>query len=150
MESILMFQDNETTAMLSSPTTPVWVELFSYVNALFCSNNVAQMLATLYTRNRLLERLRSIGIRIGWNRILMIFARFPSNRWFFKEMVASEEFRGKATSELKQTRQWRRKRGNEIAANQGSKTKPLKVQHISLFGIFFCHCRTINIKSNLI
>ena len=61
----------------------------------------------------------------------MIFARFPSNRWFFKEMVASEEFRGKATSELKQTRQWRRKRGNEIAANLGSKTKPLKVQHIA-------------------
>ena len=65
-------------------------------------------------------------------------------------MFANEEFRSKATSELKQTRQWRRKRENEIAANLESKAKPLKVQHVSLFGIFFCHCRTINIKSNLI
>ena len=41
MESILMFQDTETMAMLCSLTNPVWVELFSYVNALLCSNKVA-------------------------------------------------------------------------------------------------------------
>ena len=36
--AILVFQNNEAAVMLVSPTNPVGVELFSYVNALFCSN----------------------------------------------------------------------------------------------------------------
>ena len=39
--TILIFQDNETIAMLVSLTNPVWVELFSYVNPFFRSNKVA-------------------------------------------------------------------------------------------------------------
>ena len=50
MAAILVSQNNETAAMLSamlvSQTIPVGVELFSYVNALFCSNKFAYMLAT--------------------------------------------------------------------------------------------------------
>ena len=38
---ILVFQNNETAAMLVSQTSPVGVELFSYVNAFFCSNKFA-------------------------------------------------------------------------------------------------------------
>ena len=38
MAAILVSQDNETAAMLVSQTSPVGVELFSYANALFCSN----------------------------------------------------------------------------------------------------------------
>ena len=34
-------QNNETSAMLVSQTSPVGVELFSYVNAFFCSNKFA-------------------------------------------------------------------------------------------------------------
>ena len=41
-----MFWDDEKTVMLSSLTNPVLGELFSYVNAFFCSNKVAYMLAT--------------------------------------------------------------------------------------------------------
>ena len=37
----LVFQNNETTAMLVYKENPVGVELFSYVNALFCSNEFA-------------------------------------------------------------------------------------------------------------
>ena len=40
-EAILVSQNNETTAMLVSQTSPMGVELFSYVNALFCSNKFA-------------------------------------------------------------------------------------------------------------
>ena len=36
--SILVFQTIETTAMLVFQTSPVGVELFSYVNAFFCCN----------------------------------------------------------------------------------------------------------------
>ena len=38
MAAIWVSQDNETVAMLVSQTSPVGVELFSYSNALFCSN----------------------------------------------------------------------------------------------------------------
>ena len=38
MAAILVFQNNETAAMLVFKTNPVGVELFSYVNAFFCSN----------------------------------------------------------------------------------------------------------------
>ena len=39
--AILVFQNTETAAMLVSQTNPVGVELFSYVNAFFCSNKLA-------------------------------------------------------------------------------------------------------------
>ena len=39
--AILVFQNNETVAMLVSQTSPVGVELFSYVNTVFCSNKLA-------------------------------------------------------------------------------------------------------------
>ena len=39
--AILVSQNNETAAMLVSQTSPVGVELFSYVNALFCSDKFA-------------------------------------------------------------------------------------------------------------
>ena len=38
--AILVFQNNETAAILVSQTGPVGVELFSYVNALFFSNKL--------------------------------------------------------------------------------------------------------------
>ena len=38
---MLVFQNNKTAAMLVSQTNPVGVELFSYENALFCSNKYA-------------------------------------------------------------------------------------------------------------
>ena len=44
--AILVSQNNETAAMLVSQTSPVGVELFSYVNAFFCSNKFTYMLAT--------------------------------------------------------------------------------------------------------
>ena len=40
-EAILVFQNNETAAMLVFETNPVGVELFSHVNAFFCSNKLA-------------------------------------------------------------------------------------------------------------
>ena len=39
--AILLFQNNETVAMLVYQENPLEVELFSYVNALFCSNKFA-------------------------------------------------------------------------------------------------------------
>ena len=39
--AILVSQNNETAAMLMSQTNPQGVELFSYANALFCSNKFA-------------------------------------------------------------------------------------------------------------
>ena len=39
--AILVSQDDETAAMLVSQTSPVGFELFSYVNAFFCSNKFA-------------------------------------------------------------------------------------------------------------
>ena len=39
--AILVSQNNETAAMLVSQNSPVGVELFSYVNAFFCSNKFA-------------------------------------------------------------------------------------------------------------
>ena len=36
--AILVFQNNKRAAMLVLQTNPVGVELFSYVNASFCSN----------------------------------------------------------------------------------------------------------------
>ena len=39
--AILMFQNNETAAMLVYQQNPLGVELFSHVNAFFCSNKLA-------------------------------------------------------------------------------------------------------------
>ena len=39
--AILVSQNKETAAMLVSQTNPVGVELFSYANAFFCSNEFA-------------------------------------------------------------------------------------------------------------
>ena len=39
--AILVSQNNETAAMLVSQTRPLGVELFSYSNAIFCSNTFA-------------------------------------------------------------------------------------------------------------
>ena len=39
--AILVPQNNETAAMFMSQTSPLGVELFSYVNAFFCSNKFA-------------------------------------------------------------------------------------------------------------
>ena len=44
--AILVSQNNETAAMLVSQTSPVGVEVFSYVNAFFCPNKFAWMLTT--------------------------------------------------------------------------------------------------------
>ena len=44
--AILVFQNNETAAKLVFQTNPVRVEPFSYVKTFFCSNKLAQMLAT--------------------------------------------------------------------------------------------------------
>ena len=44
--AILVSQNNETAAMLVSQTSPVGVEVFSHVNAFFCSNKFAWMLTT--------------------------------------------------------------------------------------------------------
>ena len=41
MAAIFVSQNNETAAMFVSQTNPVGVELFSYVNAFFCSNKFA-------------------------------------------------------------------------------------------------------------
>ena len=38
---ILVFQNNETAAMLVYPENPLGVELFSHVNDFFCSNKLA-------------------------------------------------------------------------------------------------------------
>jgi len=42
----LVFQNNEIAAMLVYPENPLGVELFSHVDAFFCSNKLAYMLAT--------------------------------------------------------------------------------------------------------
>ena len=39
--TILVFQNNETAAMLVYQDNPVGIEFFSYANALFCSNKFA-------------------------------------------------------------------------------------------------------------
>ena len=39
--AILVFQNNETAAMLVYQDNPVGVELFSYANTFFCSNEFA-------------------------------------------------------------------------------------------------------------
>ena len=44
--AILVFQNNEKAAMLVYPENPLVVELFSHVNAFFCSNKLAYILAT--------------------------------------------------------------------------------------------------------
>ena len=46
MVAILVSQNNDTAAMFVFQTSPVGVELFSYVNDFFCSNKFPQMLAT--------------------------------------------------------------------------------------------------------
>ena len=65
--------------MLSSLTNPVWVELFSYVNAFFCSNKVAYMDAGYVSVNTIpvadyTRETKAIEIRIGWNRVLSVCA----------------------------------------------------------------------------
>ena len=44
--AILVFQNNETAAMLVYQTSPMGVELFSYVNTFFCFSNFACVPAT--------------------------------------------------------------------------------------------------------
>ena len=44
MAAILVFQKNKTAAMLVYQTNPVEVQLFSYINTFFCSNNFAWLL----------------------------------------------------------------------------------------------------------
>ena len=44
--AMLVFQNNEMAAMLVNQTSPVGVELFSYVNTPFCFSNFACVLAT--------------------------------------------------------------------------------------------------------
>ena len=44
--AILVFENNETAAMLLFQIFPVGVEFFSHVKALFCPNKFAKMLAT--------------------------------------------------------------------------------------------------------
>ena len=44
--AILVFQNNKTAAMLVYQTSPVGVELFSYVNTFFCFSKFACELAT--------------------------------------------------------------------------------------------------------
>ena len=44
--AILVFQKIETAAMLVYQTSPVGVDLFSYVNTVFCSNKFAWLLNT--------------------------------------------------------------------------------------------------------
>ena len=46
MAAILVFQNNETVAMLVYQTNPVGIELFSYVKTFFSSNKFALLLAT--------------------------------------------------------------------------------------------------------
>ena len=41
MAAILVFQNNETAAMLVYQENPLGVELFSHVNDFFCSNKLA-------------------------------------------------------------------------------------------------------------
>ena len=41
MAAMFVSQKNETAAMFVSQTNPVGVELFSYVNAFFCSSKFA-------------------------------------------------------------------------------------------------------------
>ena len=41
-----MFENNEAAAMSVYPEKPLGVELFSHVNAFFCSNKLAWKLAT--------------------------------------------------------------------------------------------------------
>ena len=41
MAAIFVSQNNETAAMFVSQTSPMGVELFSYVNAFFCSHKSA-------------------------------------------------------------------------------------------------------------
>ena len=39
--AILVFQNNETAAMLVFQTSPLGVELFSYIKTLFCTKQLA-------------------------------------------------------------------------------------------------------------
>ena len=48
MAAIFVSQNNETAAMFVSQTSPVGVELFSYVNAFFCSNKFAMKTTCYY------------------------------------------------------------------------------------------------------
>ena len=48
MAAIFVSQNNETAAMLVSQTSPVGVELFSYVNAFFCSKIDARAIIIIH------------------------------------------------------------------------------------------------------
>ena len=47
--AILVFQNNKTAAILTSQTSPVGVELLSYVKAFFSSNKFAQKLKNIFS-----------------------------------------------------------------------------------------------------
>ena len=70
---ILVFQNNETEAMLVFQTSPVGVELFSYVNAFFCSNKFAYMLVTWVNSKR------SIGILVS---LVSSAGQINGTKWF--------------------------------------------------------------------
>ena len=72
--AIFVSQNNETAAMFVSQTSPLGVELFSYVNAFFCSNKFTYMLATwVKTQNKtavLVHQENPVGVE------LFSYARF--------------------------------------------------------------------------
>ena len=46
MAAILVFQNDETMAMLAYQVIPVGVQLFPHVNTFFCSNKVIRLVDT--------------------------------------------------------------------------------------------------------
>ena len=64
MAAIFVSQNNETAAMFVSQTSPVGVELFSYVNTFFCSNKFAQMLAT-WVKTQNITQLHKKGFALS-------------------------------------------------------------------------------------
>ena len=63
---ILMFQNNETAAILLFQTSPVGGELFSFVNAFFCSNKFAWILVTL---------VKTLNRTDKWHEMVMLFGK---------------------------------------------------------------------------
>ena len=77
-------------AMLVSQTSPVGVELFSYANALFCSNKFAYMLATwvktLYRAGNIyvISTARDNTKIFAWSTLLFVFRESPLGEFFFE------------------------------------------------------------------
>ena len=89
--AIFVSQNNETAAMLVSQTSPVGVELFSYVNAFFCSNKFAYKLATcvktLYREEKSLRHVAMVAKFLDDNKpiksLKSLFALFQSSPILF-------------------------------------------------------------------